>query len=385
MAIEDLRGCMGAVVLDLTEQKRAEEALRVSEAKFRNVFQNASLGKALVSMDGQVEYNNALLAMIGYTAEELHGRNWQEISHPDDWLVLQNALKGVREEHLAGARFEMRSVHKNGHIVWADVTLSLVKDPQGNPLYTLISVYDITSRKEADAALLDLKQHLQRYVEAERLHLAQELHDVPLQELYGILYRLEEVRPQTRAENAAVIGEVIGDVKSTLNSLRSIATELRPPTVSKLGFEKSARAHIQEFREKHPAMLVHASLKRDAHLLPEDTRLLLYRVLREAFSNIVRHARATEINVRFEFDAAKACLEITDNGKGFSVPENWSDTVRGGHYGLAGMSERLSIVGGTLEVFSAPGVSTTVRATLPTTPSPAPKAASAPRSRKSRR
>lgn len=365
MVMAEMQDCLGAVVLDLSEQKRAEQALRQSETKFRSTFQNASIGKALLGMDGQVEYNASLLAMLGYSEEELRGRNWQEISHPDDWQMLQNALRAVREGRLPGARFEMRSIRKDGQMVWADVTLGLVKDSADHPLYVLISVYDISALKEADAALQDLKQHLQRYVEAERLHLAQELHDVPLQELYGILYRLEELRPRSQAPNAAVITEVIADVKSTLSSLRSIATELRPPLASRSGFEGLAGSYIAEFREKHPDIKVSASLQRDKKTLPEDTRLMLLRVLQEAFSNIVRHAQATEIRLSFDFDDRQACLEITDNGKGFAVPENWVNMVRGGHYGLAGMAERVSIVGGAMSVTSTPGASTAVRVVLP--------------------
>ncbi len=365
MTVEGLSDCIGAVVMDLTERKHTEEALRVSEAKFRNLFQNASLGKLLVDLDGRVEANGAAVAILGYTGPELQASEWKQIVHPEDVPAVQNAFKGLNEGRLAAARFEMRLVHKKGSLVWADVTMSLVRDAAGSPAYVLVSAYDITARKDADAALLELKQHLERYIEAERLNLARDLHDVPLQELYGILYRLEEMRPKTHSQRAEVISEVIADVKGTLASLRSIATDLRPPADSKHGFEKTARTYIEEFRQKHPAMMVVASLKRDNRALPQDIRLMLFRVLQEAFSNIIRHAQATDIDVSFRFDSTEACLQITDNGKGFAVPEKWTDLVRGGHYGLAGMAERVSMAGGQLSVASTPGVSTTVSVRLP--------------------
>jgi two-component system NarL family sensor kinase len=261
--------------------------------------------------------------------------------------------------------------------------MSLVRAPAGSPEALLVSAYDITARKDADAALQDLKQHLQRYVEAERLHLAQDLHDVPLQELYGILYRLEEIRPKTSPDGEAVIGEVIADVKETLVSLRSIATGLRPPVILRSGFEEAARSYIQQFLEKHPAIVVRASLKPDRQMLAEDTRLMLFRILQESFSNILKHARATEVRVRFEFDTRQACLEITDNGQGFVVPDNWLGMARGGHYGLAGMAERVSMAGGVLQVTSVPGLSTTVRAVFPRSLVPAKAVSKTARPRKS--
>ncbi len=385
MEMEGLQGCLGVVVMDLTEQKQAEQALRVSETKFRNIFENASLGKVLLSMDGAVEANSALLSITGYSHQELQHLNWSEVVHPEDLQVVQNALNAVRDGRLPGARFELRGFRKGGSMIWADVTVGLVKDPAGNPVHVFISVYDITARKNADAALHDLKQHLQRYIEAERLHLAQDLHDVPLQELYGILYRLEELRPQSQPRNAEVISEVIADVKATLSSLRSIATELRPPAISKSGFEKAARSYIQAFREKHPALQVHAWLKRDDLRIPEDKRLMLLRVLQEAFSNIIRHARATEVKVRFDLDGQEACLEITDNGKGFPVPESWSAMVGEGHYGIAGMVERVQTIGGALTVTSKPGISTTVRVVLPYEPVKAKAAKKVSGARKPRR
>jgi signal transduction histidine kinase len=81
--------------------------------------------------------------------------------------------------------------------------------------------------------------------------------------------------------------------------------------------------------------------------------------------NVLRHAEATEVKVRFSFDAEEARLEVSDNGKGFEVPSNWIEFVRQGHYGLAGAAERINSLGGTLQVESQPGKSTIVRVVIP--------------------
>jgi signal transduction histidine kinase len=81
--------------------------------------------------------------------------------------------------------------------------------------------------------------------------------------------------------------------------------------------------------------------------------------------NIIRHSEATKVNVRFSFDALEVRLEVTDNGNGFEVPQNWVGYVRNGHYGLAGAAEKMSLLGGYLKVSSVPGKSTTILAVIP--------------------
>jgi len=122
---------------------------------------------------------------------------------------------------------------------------------------------------------------------------------------------------------------------------------------------------MQEFHEKHPGIQVKLALARDRQALPEMVRLVLFRVLQEAVANAARHAQASEIQVRFSYDAEEARLEVSDNGRGFTVPGTWMGTVREGHYGLAGMEERVTAAGGTLSVESAPSSPTTIRVTIP--------------------
>ncbi len=354
-----------ALLKTIDEQKRTEQALRVSEAKFRNVFENSQLGKALVSIDGDTKVNKAFCEILGYSEEELLIKGWDEITHPEDRAESARVTKALEAGTISTARFEKRFIHQSGRVVWADTTVTLARDGIGRPLYTLTAINDITARKQADAALLQLKKHAQRNMEMERLRLAQNLHDVPLQELYGVIYELEELRASCDAAQAELLGHVLESIQSTLNSLRATASELRPPALSPFGLEKAARSYLQEFREKNPQIRVTHSLAPDHQLLPENVRLVLFRVLQESLANIARHAGATEVDVVFAFDAEEARIEIRDNGKGFSVPGNWVNMVRAGHYGLAGMAERVSAAGGMLGLESAPGSSTTVRAVVP--------------------
>ena len=117
--------------------------------------------------------------------------------------------------------------------------------------------------------------------------------------------------------------------------------------------------------EKHPNLNIQLSLAHDRQILPEKVRLALFRIFQQSLANVIRHAKATEVHVRFSFDAEEAHLEISDNGKGFDVPANWIEFVRQGHYGLAGAAERANTLGGTFEVRSKSGNSTTIRVTIP--------------------
>jgi signal transduction histidine kinase len=131
-------------------------------------------------------------------------------------------------------------------------------------------------------------------------------------------------------------------IQTVLQDLRATAKELRPPTIFSFGLENAIRSHAYDVQEKHPEIQIHLSLAHDQQSLPDNVRLALFRVLQQALANVVRHAEATEVHIRFSFDAEEAHLEISDNGKGFEVPANWIDFVRQEHFGLAGAAERVS-------------------------------------------
>ncbi len=147
-------------IRDITERKRAEKALHESEEKFRNVFENSPVGKSMTSIDGAIRINAAFCNMLGYTKEELSGMNWQKITHPDDIENDQKYIDSVISGERNTSRWEKRYIHKNGNIVWADVSITLQRDHEGKPLYFITSINDITERKSAEENLtfLTLRQ-----------------------------------------------------------------------------------------------------------------------------------------------------------------------------------------------------------------------------------
>ncbi len=144
---------------DISDRKRADEILREKEERFRATFENASVGVCVNGLDGRLlQVNQQMSKMFGYTREELEMMTVSGISYPEDAglspAFMQQAISGVVQE----AGFDKRYLHKDGHIVWGHVSSSLVRDSQGNPLYFISHIQDITGRKEAERALRESEE-----------------------------------------------------------------------------------------------------------------------------------------------------------------------------------------------------------------------------------
>jgi len=155
-------------VRDITERKRAEATLRESEARFREIFEHSTVGKSLTAADGKLlKVNQALADMLGFSIEELQQGTFAEISHPDDVAESRELSRSLFAGERTICRFEKRFVHRDGHIVFADLGTTLLRDHQGAPLCLITSIVDITDRKRAEAELAAANSELEQRV-AER-------------------------------------------------------------------------------------------------------------------------------------------------------------------------------------------------------------------------
>ncbi len=219
---------------------------------------------------------------------------------------------------------------------------------------------------ERTAELNEVRQRQMDRVEAERLELAQEIHDGPMQELYAMVFDLqvlqdmgdENAQKETLENSLRTLEKVIGELRLT-------AYNLRPPALAPFGLQKAIQSHVEQFRQSHPTLDLRLNLQPDKQIFTEDVRLALFRIYQMAMTNIVRHACASQVNIRFHFDEESAVLEVQDNGKGFDAEQRWIELAREGHLGLIGASERIKAIGGWLDVQSSPGKGTMVRAVLP--------------------
>jgi len=138
---------------NITERKKAEDALRESEEKFRSFFENSVVGKSITTIEGNLSVNNSFCKIVGYSEAELNTLNWKEITHADDIELNFNILSSILKGEKQSERWEKRYIHKDGHIVWVDISTTLHRDGNGNPLYFITAIFDITERKQAELLL----------------------------------------------------------------------------------------------------------------------------------------------------------------------------------------------------------------------------------------
>ena len=183
----DVMAHIGTQLGRVVERERSEKALRQSEARFRTIFEGAVLAVSLIDLDGRLlECNPAARLMFDYSDEDL-----RRISrlNPAEFSNLIGSLE-LFDELCRGSRdyyhLEQSTLRKDGQPAWERGTVSLVRDGSGKPQFIISMVEDITERKQMEIDLVELKRRLMEGREAERLRLAQELHDGPVQELYGL-------------------------------------------------------------------------------------------------------------------------------------------------------------------------------------------------------
>jgi signal transduction histidine kinase len=205
-----------------------------------------------------------------------------------------------------------------------------------------------------------LHKRLLRAREEERKSLARELHDEAIQSLVGMNYRLAHLESgQTQTLRQEVLRIV--------EELRGMIHRLRPPALDNFGLVTAVRSELRDRSVRsHGSRRIDLHVEGDPELgISEEVGLCLYRVMQEALNNIERHSEAAQVDVTLVMEPEEIRLWVRDDGKGFPVPQQLGLLLEADHFGLVGVRERVELLHGTLEIDSAPGSGTTLRARIP--------------------
>jgi signal transduction histidine kinase len=219
-------------------------------------------------------------------------------------------------------------------------------------------------------ALQEAHRRLLTEREQERKYIARELHDEVIQDLLSFNYRLEEAQShlpdRLQQEELAAIRS---GIRNVVSDLRQVCSDLRPPTIDSHGLPAALRSHVQEWAD---LTNMHVTLDLDPQLgrLPEATELSIFRIVQEGLNNIRKHAAAKNVWVILQrTPAATLLLRIVDDGRGMRQAPDLAALSAHKHFGLLSISERVVLLGGTMEIDSLPSGGVTLQVEIP---SPAP-------------
>ncbi len=144
---------LGWLLAGRLQREKTLEAMAASEARYRSLFEATNVGKSVTLPTGEIQVNQAFCDMLGYGQEELRQKTWQELTPAEEISPINDLLSALLDGGKGSVRFEKRYLHKNGSNVWADVSATVQRDKDGNPLHFITTVVDITERESLEAQL----------------------------------------------------------------------------------------------------------------------------------------------------------------------------------------------------------------------------------------
>jgi len=370
-------GYIGSCI-DVTERNRMDEALRESEERFRRVFEEGPLGLALVGKDFHfAKVNSALCQMVGYPEASLLQMTFADITYPDDLRADVELAERLFKGEIPFYTLQKRYVKKSGEIIWINLTASVVRNQQGEPMHGLAMIEDITEVKRSYeienqlatdlAASRDeiraLAASLMRAQEDERRRVSRELHDDICHQLaflardIGTLAIGSQSSENLRAQLEAIRARVV----HTSQEAHDIAYRMRTAVLDDLGLVASLEDLCRQFSERYPNISWSFKDSRLPTSIPPEVATCLYRVAQEGLQNKAKHSHAKFVSVRLGLKKGAVVLTIRDDGVGFDPK-----AVKGrGGLGLISMKERAHLVNGKLTITSRLGRGTQLDLEVP--------------------
>ena len=382
---DDLARLVPVIGRELTEaEARRQRRLATQQLQLKTMaLEAAANGVAITDEKGVVIWvNAAFTAMTGYEPAEILGQNLRVLKSG-----AHNAsfYKSLWDTILSGKvwRGEIINRRKNGSLYTEEQTITPVRSPDGGIPYFIAIKQDVTERKHMESALREseeqfrrsrermraLAARLQSVREEERTKVAREIHDELGQALTGLKMELAWLNRRTSPSGAGEVAAVVKEkfesmsrlLDQTINTVRRIATDLRPGVLDDLGLSAAIEWYVQEFQKRAG---LGCDLRMEAggmDYLGTDRSTAVFRIFQEILTNVARHAGATRVDVLITEEARHLVLEVRDNGKGITEEQ----VLAAQSLGLLGMQERAHVFGGSISFRGLPGEGTTVRVLIP--------------------
>jgi PAS domain S-box-containing protein len=357
------------ILKDAAELKKLAEKLastnrdlRMSEQKYRNYIENAPDGVFIADENGRyVEVNDAACRITGYENSELLKMTIKDILPEES---LNKGLAYFKRVVLTGkSTSDLLFVHKNGSVRWLTIDAVKLSDTR-----FLGFAKDITIRKKAEEELQNsleqlhrLTKHIEKIREDERVAIARDLHDDLGQALTAVRIDLGIIKHLVSdAEVVLKIMNVSALVGETIKTVQRLTAELRPQIIDDLGLEAAIEWYTKEFAQRN-GIEVFIDIDSSIFITP-DASLNLFKIMQESLTNIARHSKATQVDIGLNKEDDFIVFWISDNGIGIKENEIKSKNS----FGIIGMMERASLLGGTLDFCLDNDRGTLVKLLLPT-------------------
>ncbi len=355
-------GYVGSSV-DVTDRKRAEEKVKLAALVFEHSIDAMTVSE--YDKDGTlriIAVNRAHQEISGYLSSDVIGQNLDLIkSNKHDAFYYAQITQSLAETGCWQGEYWAR--RKDGTYFLAWINLNVVPDGNSGRRRLITLSRDISRQKESEDMIHALSMSLISAREDEARRIAREIHDDLGQGLFWIRINLKLLPQLLQAQADHLdnsIDSLTASVDACLDTIKRIATRLRPPMLD-FGIDLAVSALVEEFKRNTGINCLLINQLASNITLDDDTATNLYRILQESLTNVARHANAKNLHVTLVSEQTHLFLEIRDDGQGFDHPTRF----RPGSHGLTGIRERVSLLGGKIDIITKLNQGVTVRVSIP--------------------